>query len=695
MKKHFIYTLIVILTGFTATAQIDRSKIPASGPTPEVNLREAKEFKLKNGLTVLVANDTKFPVVSWSLNLNNPPVFEGDIAGVQSLTGSLLGKETQKSNKDEFAEKVDFLGASINVSPNGGFGYCLAKYQDEVFSLFAEAALQPKFTQKELDFEKEQLIEGLKSGENSAAAIASDVRGAFFYGKNHPSGEIITEETVNNVTLQDVIDFYNDRFKPSNGYLLFTGDITVKEVKKLLKNYLKDWESGAVTIPEYPSFGDVATTEINFVDVPNAVQTEIAVMSVSPMKMTDKDYHAGLVANYILGGAFGSYLNMNLREEHGYTYGARSNLGAGRWYNSSFMASTKVRNMVTDSAVVEILKEIKRIKTEPVDAEMLSNAKAKFLGNFILQSEDKTVAARRALSIKTNKLPEDFYKNYIANINAVTVEDVQRIANKYFTDEKARIVLVGKAADILENVEKIEWNGSNLPIKYFDKKANPTEKPEISKPIPEGVTALTIMEDYIEAIGGKSAVDNVNTLMINAEVTIEGAPFKPTAVLKSKSPNKMSMEMSIAGMGTIMKQKFDGNTGYAEQQGMKQPMSEEDITEQSSQKGLFPEAHYSSEEIELVSLGDLDGNDAYKIKVIGTKESFRYYDASTGLLLKEESTEEAQGQSFTSVTIHSDYKEVNGVLIPFSRQITTGPQVIGFNANQVLINSGVTDEDFK
>jgi hypothetical protein len=386
---------------------------------------------------------------------------------------------------------------------------------------------------------------------------------------------------------------------------------------------------------------------------------------------------------------------MNLREENGYTYGARSNLGTGRWYNSSFMASTKVRNMVTDSAVVEILKEIKRIKTEPVDAEMLSNAKAKFLGNFILQSEDKTVAARRALSIKTNKLPEDFYKNYIANINAVTVEDVQRIANKYFTDEKARIVLVGKAADILENVEKIEWNGSNLPIKYFDKKANPTEKPEISKPIPEGVTALTVMEDYIEAIGGKSAVDNVNTLMINAEVTIEGAPFKPTAVLKSKSPNKMSMEMSIAGMGTIMKQKFDGNTGYAEQQGMKQPMSEEDITEQSSQKGLFPEAHYSSEEIELVSLGDLDGNDAYKIKVIGTKESFRYYDASTGLLLKEESTEEAQGQSFTSVTIHSDYKEVNGVLIPFSRQITTGPQVIGFNANQVLINSGVTDEDFK
>jgi len=183
MRKYYINTLVAIFIGLFATAQIDRSKVPASGPTPEINLREAKEFKLKNGLNVLVATDTKFPVVSWSLNLNNPPVYEGDKAGVQSLTGALLGKETQNNNKDEFAEKVDFLGASVSVSPNGGFGYCLGKYQNEVFALFAEAALQPKFTQEELDFEKEQLIEGIKAGANSAAAIASDVRGAVFYGK--------------------------------------------------------------------------------------------------------------------------------------------------------------------------------------------------------------------------------------------------------------------------------------------------------------------------------------------------------------------------------------------------------------------------------------------------------------------------------------------------------------------------------
>jgi hypothetical protein len=458
---------------------------------------------------------------------------------------------------------------------------------------------------------------------------------------------------------------------------------------------MKNWTAGSVPTPEYPAFNDVPTTEINFVDVPNAVQTELAVMSVSPLKMTDKDYYAGLVANYILGGAFGSYLNMNLREKNGYTYGARSSLGTGRWYNSSFRATTKVRNMVTDSAVVEILNEIKRIKTEPVNAEVLANAKAKFLGNFILQSEDKTVAARRALTIKTNKLPEDFYKNYIANINAVTVEDVQRVANTYFTDDKARIVLVGKAADILENVEQIEWNGQKLPIKYFDKEANPTEKPEFSKPIPDGVTALSVMQSYVEAIGGQEALSQVNTILINADVTIQGAPFKPTAVIKSMAPNKSSMEMSITGMGTIMKQKFDGTAGYAEQQGMKQPMSEDDLAEAANQKGLFPEMHYTADDIELVSLGDMDGTDVYKIKVKGSTESFRYYDATSGLLLREEKTEEAQGQSFTSITDYKDYKEIDGVLIPHAQEITTGPQAIGITASEVVINSGVSDEDFK
>ena len=203
------------------------------------------------------------------------------------------------------------------------------------------------------------------------------------------------------------------------------------------------------------------------------------------------------------------------------------------------------------------------------------------------------------------------------------------------------------------------------------------------------------MVSYIEAIGGKDAVDGVKTLLFSAEMTIEGAPFKPTAIRKSMAPNKSSTEIIVPGMGTMMKEKFDGESGYSEQGGMKNPMSKEDIDDKSSEKVLFPELHYTSDDIELISLSDIDGKEVYKIKVNGSEESFRYYDANSGLLARVEESQEAQGQSMTSITVHSDYREVNGILIPFSQKVTVGPQILLFDAKEVLINSGVTEEDFK
>jgi len=687
MKKYIIFTLLAVFMGATVTAQVDRTKIPESGPMPEVNLGEAKEFKLKNGLTVLVVTDSKLPSLNWNLNLNNPPVYEGDKAGVQSLTSALMGKETQLTSKDDFSEKIDFLGASMNISPNGGFGFCLSKYTDQVFSLFAEAALQPKFTQEELDFEKEQLIEGIKSGENSAAAIAGNVRSALLYGKNHAAGEIITEETVNNVTLEDVNNFYNERFKPSNGYILFSGDITEKQAKLLLKKYFGDWDKGSVETPEYPSFEDVPTTEINFVDVPNAVQTELAVMSVSPLKMTDEDYHAALVTNYILGGAFGSYLNMNLREANGYTYGARSSLGTGRYYNSSFRATTKVRNEVTDSAVVETLKEIKRIKTEPVDEEILANAKAKFLGSFILESEDKAVAARRALSIRTNKLPEDFYKNYIANIDKVTIEDIQRVANKYLADDKARIVLVGKAADVLENVEKIEWNGKKLPVKYFDKEANPTDRPETIV-LPEGLTAKSVLENYLSAVGVKDNLESITSVMTQYEAT---TPMGAVMQEEKRIDGKTNQSIYVSGnkmMSMTMTQ--EGATAN------NQPLPANMTNDVKINAGLFMEINLvNSDYAKLTGIEKVEDKDAYVVQVSGEVISYTlYYDVESGLKVKEVQTTSMGGQTQSQDAVLKDYKEYSGLKFPETRAATMMGQSVEFKLKEVKINEGVSDQDF-
>ena len=690
MKTKFYTILAFLFVTVSITAQIDRSQQPKPGPAPKISLEKPTEYELKNGLKILIVENHKLPRVSYNLTIDRDPIIEGDKAGVTSLLGSMLGNGTTNISKDDFNEEVDFLGARLSFGFSGGFASSLTKYSDRILQLLADAAMNPLLTSEEFGKEKDKLLEGLKSQAKSVDAVAGRVGGALSYGAEHPYGEFVTEETVNSVSFNDIQSYFTKYFGPNDAYLVVIGDVNTKKVYKRIKKYFGKWKKASDISSFVPEANqNVEALEINFVDMPNAVQSNISITSNVKLKMSDPDYHAVLIANKIFGGGFNSYLNMNLREANGWTYGARSSVGTDK-YISRFSAGAAVRNAVTDSAIVETIKEIKRFQSEPVEASALANAKAKYVGDFVLALERPSTIAQYAISTKINELPEDFYATYLEKINAVSIEDVQRVANKYFTADNARFIVVGKGSEVVANLEKL-----GIPIKYFDKYANPTEKPEFSKPIPEGVTASSVMASYIEAIGGKAAVESVQTMLFNAEVTIEGAPFKPTAVIKAMAPNKSSMEMSIAGMGTIMKQKFDGTTGYAEQQGMKQPMSEEDVAEQASQKGLFPEAHYTADEIELMSLSDLDGTDVYKIKVKGVSESFRYYDANSGLLLREEATEEAQGQSVTTITVHSDYRAVDGVMIPFGRKITAGPQVFGFNASEVEVNSGVTEADFK
>ena len=690
MKTKFYTILAFLFVTVSITAQIDRSQQPKPGPAPKISLEKPTEYELKNGLKILIVENHKLPRVSYNLTIDRDPIIEGDKAGVTSLLGSMLGNGTTNISKDDFNEEVDFLGARLSFGFSGGFASSLTKYSDRILQLLADAAMNPLLTSEEFGKEKDKLLEGLKSQAKSVDAVAGRVGGALSYGAEHPYGEFVTEETVNSVSFDDIQSYFTKYFGPNDAYLVVIGDVNTKEVYKRIKKYFGKWKKASDISSFVPEANqNVEALEINFVDMPNAVQSNISITSNVKLKMSDPDYHAVLIANKIFGGGFNSYLNMNLREANGWTYGARSSVGTDK-YISRFSAGAAVRNAVTDSAIVETIKEIKRFQSEPVEASALANAKAKYVGDFVLALERPSTIAQYAISTKINELPEDFYATYLEKINAVSIEDVQRVANKYFTADNARFIVVGKGSEVVANLEKL-----GIPINYFDNYANPVDKPEFSKPIPEGVTASSVMASYIEAIGGNAAVESVQTMLFNAEVTIEGAPFKPTAVIKSMAPNKSSMEMSIAGMGTIMKQKFDGTTGYAEQQGMKQPMSEEDVAEQASQKGLFPEAHYTADEIELMSLSDLDGTDVYKIKVKGVSESFRYYDANSGLLLREEATEEAQGQSVTTITVHSDYRAVDGVMIPFGRKITAGPQVFGFNASEVVVNSGVTEADFK
>ncbi len=687
MKKQVIILMALFFIGINAIAQIDRSVIPSSGPTPEINLGKPYTFELKNGLKVLVVTDKKLPAINMSLDLNNPPIFEGEKAGVQSLTGALMGKGSTVTPKEEFNEKVDFLGADIFVGVGNGYAGGLSKYTNEIFELFAEAAFQPNFTQKELDFEKSQAIEGIKSGQNSAAAIAGKVQGALVYGKNHPAGEFSTEESINNVTLADVKQFYADYFKPSNGYLVITGDIEEKKAKKLVKKYFGDWKEGTAPKPELPELSDVSQTEINLIDVPNAVQTELAVLSLSDLKMSDPDYHAALITNYVFGGSFGSYLNMNLREKNGYTYGARSNIGTGRNYKGTFSASTKVRNEVTDSALVETFKELNRIREEYVDDEMLATAKAKYLGNFIMQSEDKSVVASRSISVEKNELEKDFYKNFIANINKVTKEDVKRVANKYLNPDNLRIVLVGKATDILEPLEKMKINGKTVPIKFYDKEANVTERPS-SIEIPAGVTAQTVFDNYLKAIGGKDAVSALKSTSFFA---VFASPMGELILdVKRAKGDKWNQTIKMGG-NVVSKQVYNDGKAVVSGMGGTQELTGDDAAMLLDEAMFMPEL-YAPDKATLAGAEMMGDNQVYVIKWSDSKKTF--YDVNTGLLVGQESSAKTpQGEKISTLITFSDYEETNAIQFPMTITQNMMGRDLGFKVKKVEINT-VKDSDF-
>ncbi|WP_462224820.1 insulinase family protein [Flavobacterium sp.] len=684
MKKILIIATSLFLT-ITMQAQ-DRSQ-PKPGPAPKINIKKPVSFVLPNGLKVLVVEDHKLPRVSFNLSIDNAPYAEGNKKGVDDLTSSLLGNGSTKISKEAYNEEIDFLGADINFSSNGAFASGLSKYSKRILELMAEGALNPNFTQEEFDKEKDKLIEGLKTQEKSVPVVASRVENVLLYGKNHPAGEYLSEETIKNVSLSDVKVNYSTYFVPEKAYLVVIGDVNYKETKKLVEKLFSPWVKGKAPQQSYSTPSNPQYTQINFVDMPNAVQSEIALVNTINLKLSDPDYFPVIVANQVLGGDFNSYLNMNLREAHGWTYGARSYVGTSKYGESKFKANSQVRNAVTDSAVVEFLKEIKRIRTEKVTDETLNNVKAGYVGKFVMQVEKPQTVARYALNIETEGLPADFYENYIKNIQAVTAEDVMRVMNKYVLENNLRIVITGKGAEVIPALERLK-----IPMFFYDKFGNPVEKPAMKKTVPTGVTAKTVLDNYINAIGGEKAVSGVKTLAVSGTATIPQAPAPLKFSSKKDAKGQVLIKIEMEGMGELSKQVLNTKGGYSVQQGQRKDLTPEEIAERRASANTFDELNLVKKtDIVLDGIEPMNGSDAYVIK---NGKTTLYYDVKSGLKVAEAKTVERGDQKMTIMTNFGDYKEVKGVKIPHQMIINQGME-LDFKMNDVKINEGVSDADFQ
>ena len=688
--RNIIYTISFFICLFSYS-QFDRSKIPSSGPSPEINLGEPTEYELKNGLKIILVKNSKLPRVFFNLFIDSQPIFEGEKAGISSITSSLIGKGTKNISKDKFLDEIDFMGANLSLSATGAFGSSLSKFFPKLLDMTADGLFNPVFDIEEFTKSKERLIEGIKSDENSVPAAARRVANILAYGKNHPISEYPTEKSINNIEFDDIEKFFKSNFKPNNSYMVVVGDFDIDATIKQIEALFKKWKKGKVTSSKFLS-NSATKTAIHFIDMPNAIQSEISFQNLINLKKNNPDYFSLLITNKILGGGAENRLEQQIRENKGYTYVARSTFGTSKYVDSRFRAFTNTREQVTDSAVFEILNEIKKIKNFNVEVKELEDVKAKYFGDFVLATEGPSTIANYAVQIKTQNLGKDFYKNYLSNINSISIEQVRNTANKYFDLENGQIIVAGKGSAIADKLENIEFNGKKLQVYYYDKYGNSIEKPVFKKEISDNITVKDIFENHLNAIGGVEKLNSVKSITITAAVTIPGAPFKPNAIIKEKFPNKSSMEMSVPNMGTLMTQKFNGEDGYIEQMGQKIPYEDDQKTEQKEKKGLFEEIYLDDSVAQIVSLSPVDGKDIYKVQI--KENSFRFYEADTGLLIMTEETTVAMGNEIKTITKFSDYKEVDGVKYAFKREIITGPQTIVIEADQVIVNEEISDDFF-
>ena len=687
--KKVIIVLVLLTT--TLNAQLDRSIMPESGPAPEIFFGKPQTFNLDNGLTVMVVENTKLPRASASLSFDNPLIFEGEIAGVSSILAEMVGNGTQSISKEDFIEEIDYMGASLNVTGSGAFAGSLKRYFPRVLELMASAVLEPLFTQEEFDRQKNLIKESLKTGEKDVGTAADRVESFITYGPQHPNGEFISQESLDKASLQDAIDFYNNYSSPSNAYLVIIGDVNYDEIKSKVTDLFGSWNSKEVSSSSFPSPNNPDETEIIFVDMPNGVQSVVSVINTVEFNKKNSDYFAALVANRILGGGGAGRLFNNLREDKGWTYGSYSGISESYKTKGLVIAQAQVRNEVTDSAAVELLMELDKMKNTFVLDEELNSAKAKYTGNFVLSLENPSTIAGFARNIITQDLPEDYYNSFLENINSVTKEDVQNAAKNYFLTDNTRVFITGKGSEILESIENIEYNGKKLNVRYFDKYANEIERPNYT--VDSNISAEDVIDDYIKAIGGKDALSEVTSIEIKATSNIQGTVLEMYSIKNNQ--NQSLMEMSAMGM-TIAKTVFNKYQGYNEVNGQRIPLTEVELEQAIINSALFSELNFDFSLVQLVGTSDVDGEKAYEIKVTDNKSVF--YSVDTGLKLKEVESQEVEGNLIVGETYFKEYEEVEGILLPKEiNQVSASipiPGGITFKATSIKLNVETDESDF-
>ena len=461
-----------------AKDKFDRSKLPGNGPNPVVKVPSYWKKDLDGGIKLIGTENSEIPTVTLSVSIPGGHLLKANElskAGLPSFFASMMNEDTKKRTSEAMSLELQKLGSSIRVNSgtdNISFSVqTLKKNLDATLSLLEERIFSPKFNEDDFNRIKKQSMEAFKNAKTQPASVASDVYARVNFGPNHILGidQGGSEETVNNISLSDIQSYYDNYMTSQGVRVVIVGDISENEIVPKL-SFLNKLPNKKIDIPAIEAVPKaVDKTKIYLVDVPKAAQTEFRVGYITGLKFdaTGEYYRVGLM-NYALGGAFNSRLNLNLREDKGWTYGARSGFSGGK-QTGDFEFSAGIRADATDSALVEVMKELKNYAENGITDEELS-----FMKNAIGQRDARLYETGFQKAgfigrILEYDLPGNFVEEQNKILTNLTKADVNALAKKYLKDDKMNILLVGDKAKILPALQKlgyeiIELNADGKPV---------------------------------------------------------------------------------------------------------------------------------------------------------------------------------------------------------------------------------------
>ena len=691
MKK--IIYLVFLSLSVQVSAQLDRSIMPKPANAAPIQLKESEVFTTKNGIIVILSENHKLPKVSFDLTLGYTPGMEGAKAGLGELTGSLIMSGTKNRTKDMLDKEIDFIGASLTANSTNLYLSTLTKHMEKGLEVMSDLTSNANFPTSEFERVVKQYQSSLLSVKSEGEAMANNATVKVNF-PNHPYGEVMTDKTLEAITIEDVKNFYASNFTPQGAYMVIVGDITRGQAEQMMEKHFGTW-SGKV--PSKPSFEDPNKSngnQVYFVNKPGSVQSVIYVSFPIAMRMGDPNNLKMSVLNDVFGGnGFGTRLMQNLREDKAYTYGCYSGLNfqnEGGWVS----ISGNFRNAVTDSAITEIVNELNRLLAEPVTDDELALTKATKTGSFARSLERPQTIARFAYNIQRYGLPKDYYKNYLTKLNSITNTELLSIAQNYIKPNNYNIVVVGNE-EVLEKIKKFDADGKIIQLDEFGDVKQAMVPADISANdlVVKYTLAVTQSKDMKTAM---KKISKVKSMTQKSTLKSDKIPFplSNTEIFTSKGVHAEKMEF---GGNIAQKSYFDGTSGYTfNMQTGEEKMTAEALKTAKYEQAIFPEVNLANNtataKMELLGIESDGAKKYYVLKVTQDEnaQTLNYYNTTTFLKEKMVKIQVENGETQTATSLLDGFSDEAGFLFPHHISMATPQLNFDITIDKIEIN-GVVD----